>query len=214
MGEHLLSQQSFSSTTQVLELGSGTGLCGLMLAKGCKCRMEITDLPELMGLMRRNLARNFVVEDGTTTENEPDWKECKASCSSSVSARVLRWGHDKDYGKPVDVVLGADVVASLYDPIALAETMWCLCHSESTVYVSYKGRLTGPHVSFEKRLGELFASVKRCKPISRNRNPQVWILQATGRRQEPQHLRVGLGINDDSTHNTAGETDSQDHYIP
>lgn len=100
----------------------------------------------------------------------------------SVSANVLRWGVTDDYKQQYDVVLGADVVASLYDPIALAETMHALCHSKSVVFVSYKGRLTGPHEKFEKRLTSLFGTVERLRPTSRNRNPEVWILKATQKK--------------------------------
>jgi hypothetical protein len=98
-----------------------------------------------------------------------------------ISANVLKWGHDRDYQQEYDVVLGADVVASLYDPIALADTMHALCHEKSVVYISFKARLAGPHEQFEKRLESLFTTVERIRPATRNKNPQVWILKATGK---------------------------------
>jgi len=224
LAEHLIahsdewnSKCSNETTTSLVELGSGSGLCGLMIAKAVKCHARITDLPELLPLMTRNVSRNFdtnyIVDDAVkeflpasndesvlssessdftrelffSNDSANDANEAKTlhnakqSCGT-VSASVLRWGVTDDYRQQYDVVLGADVVASLYDPIALAETMHALCHEESIVYVSYKGRLTGPHEEFEKRLGQLFENVGRIRPESRNKNPQVWILKAIGKR--------------------------------
>ena len=209
------------TTTSLVELGSGTGLAGLMVAKAVKCHVEITDLPELMSLMKRNVARNFdcnhigssddhVSESNISMEQSKDEKflrewiydtnddmkknesnkdtrnEIKDAKSSlgTVSASVLRWGVKEDYRQRYNVVLGADVVASLYDPIALAETMHALCHDESSaVYVSSKSRLTAPHEQFEERMRQLFEKVECVRPTSRNKNPQVWILKATGKKQ-------------------------------
>ena len=53
---------SKTTTTRIIELGSGTGLCGLMLAKSLlmtkktpDCQFTVTDLPELLPLLERNL---------------------------------------------------------------------------------------------------------------------------------------------------------------
>lgn len=194
------------TTASLVELGSGTGLCGLMIAKAMEeCHVRITDLPELLPFMTRNVQRNFesshIVEDekqmkDDENNDDDDMKEVLLHTShetnntaanprqsrGTVCANVLRWGVPEDYQQHYDVVVGADVVASLYDPIALAETMHALCHDESIVYVSYKGRLTGPHEQFEQRLGHLFDTVERIRPSSRNKNSQVWILKATGKR--------------------------------
>lgn len=206
------SNSNNNTPTFVVELGSGTGLCGCMIAKAVTedCRVQITDLPELLPLMTRNVQRNFDsnhvendVFDSPKDENfasqtniddeellyelllENDTRRTTESTEyarGTISARVLKWGDSKHYPQDVDVVLGADVVASLYDPIALAETMHALCHDKSIVYVSFKERLTGPHEQFEERLESLFTTVERIRPTSRNRNPQVWILKATGKK--------------------------------
>lgn len=185
--------------TRMVELGSGTGLCGLMVAKCVQdCHVNITDLPELMDLMRRNVELNFSTGAATDdaldddsrkalytyegTVGEGDFEGAKLALGR-VSASVLRWGIEEDYREaPYDIVVGADVVASLYDPVALAYTLHALCHEKSTVYVSYKGRLTGPHEQFEAKLGQLFRRVERIQPRDcRNRNPDVFILKATGK---------------------------------
>ena len=149
---------------------------------------------ELKPLMETNVALNFDCRSGDHTSSFSDEdlnllfgasdQNKRNSAASSISASVLRWGCDEDYGNgPYDIVLGADVVASLYDPVALARTIHSLWHDKSSVYISYKGRLTGPHEIFEKELHTLFDNISRIKPSQacRNKNPEVWILKATGR---------------------------------
>lgn len=197
---------------RIVELGSGTGLCGLMIAKAISVSLYITDLPELLDLMVRNLTLNFNKdcifsvnetrnegEKSTTAGSETDMDltdrdlntlysndknndDPKKSAGYS-SATILRWGEKDDYKDicPFDVVIGADVVASIYDPSALAQTIHGLCDDHTKVFVSYKGRLTRPHEEFERAMRELFSKVERVKPISRNKNPDVWILQAEGK---------------------------------
>lgn len=213
LAEHMISRQSEwlppfleeGRRPRLVELGSGTGLAGLMVAKAVPCHVAVTDLPELMGLLKRNVQRNFRsgrIEPLPSMNKEVSGenpiaidmeKEEKAmfppllypglvESAGSVTARVLRWGHEFDYGGgPYDVVFGADVVASLYDPVALARTFHGLSSSTTTVLLSYKGRLSGPHEKFEAELGYLFGCVERIRPASRNRNPGVWILKATKR---------------------------------
>lgn len=177
-----------------------------MLAKATLCHVRITDLPALLHLITRNVRRNMhaqnIVDSVSESQTENTWNEhgdCEQLLFSSenkgqdtmknskdakgaVSASVLRWGVAEDYCTEYDVVIGADVVASLYDPIALADAMHALCHDQSVVYVSYRERLTDPHVQFEDRLEVLFEKVERIHPASGNRNPQVWILKASMKR--------------------------------
>jgi SAM-dependent methyltransferase len=196
---------STSTSTSVLELGTGTGLCGAMVAKGVSgVHVSLTDLPALMPFLQRNVARNFASEsvltqtggpirsdaddqdDGILSdyvggENDNDAKRSH----SSVSAFPLAWGAS-DYSThgTFDVVMGADVVASLYDPVALAQTIWSLAHSRSIVYVSFKERLSSVHRIFEEELQSLFDHVEIVKPSgSRNRNPDIRILIARGKKK-------------------------------
>lgn len=179
LAEHLASTQCVS-TESVIELGAGTGLCGIFLAKLTKCQVEITDLPLLMPLMQRNIALNF--SDSMPSISESDRKILHGRDSPKAlglcEARVLDWG-DRNDGRKYPVIIGADVVASLYDPIKLAETLHSLCQEDSKVYISYKSRLDGPHEQFEGRMRELFETVESILPQgSRNKNPSVRILQA------------------------------------
>lgn len=102
--------------------------------------------------------------------------------SGSVSARTLRWGVSSDYpSTSFDLVIGADVVASIYDPMALVRTIYALSGPHTLVLISYKGRLSDPHIAFEQQLRLGFRSIEQIKPNSRNRNPDVWILKAFGK---------------------------------
>jgi predicted nicotinamide N-methyase len=201
-----LTTTSAHQPTRIIELGAGTGLCGLMLAKAAtNCHVTITDLPELLPLMQRNVFLNFGGSDPGDSKycslDDACWRvllqdrqeqthrhRASSLGTADVAARVLCWGVEQDYShvETFDVVLGADVVASLYDPLLLAQTIHSLSHDKSMVYVSYKGRLTGPHKQFQAALLELFERVEvlRPHPNCRNRNPDVFILKAEHKKRD------------------------------
>ncbi len=91
--------------------------------------------------------------------------------------QVLWWGVESEYpGMPYDVVIGADVVALPYDPVALARTFHTLSGPWTRVYVSVMARLAGPHVVFKGEMVRLFARVTRVDgPRSWLRSPGVFI---------------------------------------
>ena len=196
--------KSTSTSTSVLELGTGTGLCGAMVAKAVPgVHVSLTDLPALMPFLQRNVARNFAIEsiltqtgdpiepdadndDGILSEYAGGESDDDAKRSHSrVSAFPLAWGaSDFSTLGTFDVVMGADVVSSLYDPVALAQTIWSLANSRSMIYVSFKERLSSVHRVFEEELQSLFAHVEIVKPsTSRNRNPDIRILIARGKKK-------------------------------
>lgn len=231
LAEHVVNHESewkvkgMGRMTRIVDLGAGVGFTGIVIAKSVPhAQVTITDLPELLPLMKRNVERNFdvgsILEDlskveSKTYENRGEAaqdipchtdKGCKVlspkdnivlydvstemhidkvkQASGQISAAVLRWGVKEDYiNAPYDVVVAADVVASLYCPKALAQTIHDLCHDETRVYISLKKRLTEPLVIFEGAMQELFQSVKRCSPIlSRRKNDDIIVMEATGKR--------------------------------
>jgi predicted nicotinamide N-methyase len=183
LAEHLISMRdSISNEDAIVELGAGTGLCGLLIATAVACHVEITDLPHLLPLMQRNVNLNFTSVQGVSTNDREMLYGSENICSmGTCEARVLEWGRQPNDSKKYNIILGADVVASLYDPVALAETIHQLSMPDATVYISYKGRLDGPHETFEQRMLELYDDVQsRISPLSRNKNPGVYILKAKG----------------------------------
>ena len=223
----------------MIKLGSGTGLCGIMVAHGLNAaatvvptvHVTVTDLPLLQPLLQRNVTRNRNVvrnhhrrhhqqnDSCCNNNNENDFvlseyyannypqrqrrisKEGEGGggdnyggsgggavavveqCNITVS--VLEWGDREAEARhgTFDVVFGADVVASLYDPVALAHTIANLCHNETAVYIGFKERLSTVHRQFEAAMANLFRSIEIvARPVvSRNRNPDVNILVAHGK---------------------------------
>jgi Lysine methyltransferase len=214
LGEYIVSQLSsnlsneFSSNSRMtlVELGCGTGLCGIYIARflpksiSGAVTMHLTDMAgPIQALMQRNLRRNmdYVYEDELQeylAQQYPMWKipsttaDMNASSSAIVEASVLDWD---DFASPSystfknthDIVFGSDVVATLYNPVHLANTIYCLCHSRSMVYISFKERLSRIHDSFHTQMRTLFRQVDiiSTQNISRNRNPDVYILIAQHR---------------------------------
>lgn len=170
LGEHLIHHEKdwniqSSALTSVLELGAGTGLCGLMVAKATSANVTITDLPELVPLMEDNVKRNL-------------------PSKGHIMAQTLRWGNEADYqGKTYDVILGADIVTSLYDPVALAAALHALSGSETRIYISAKSRLDKPHQEFDDEMKRLFARCDKVKVESRLKSPSVFVMVFVGKKE-------------------------------
>ena len=186
-----------SDGATVLELGSGTGLCGIMVGKATRSEVTVTDLPELKGLMNDNVRRNFgPIVDAAAVDDLSDEERGLLTfldggkAKGTVTSRVLRWGVKEDYfldnqkqeEQVYDVIIGADIVASLYDPVALAQTLHDLCGPTTKIYISSKSRLDKPHEIFDAEMARLFDKVEKTVPCSRMRNPNVFIIQAEGKR--------------------------------
>ncbi|KAL3759293.1 hypothetical protein ACHAWU_002094 [Discostella pseudostelligera] len=201
LGEHVIHQaeewnhgvekKTTTAPLRVVELGAGTGLCGMMVAKAIQCHVEITDLPELCDLMSANVERNFGSgdNDGTTTSTPtitPGVDNNDQKSMGTISSRVLRWGIESDYqGAPYDCIIGADIVTNLYDPVALAQTIHALSGPNTSIYISGKARLDKPHEEFDVEMQRLFKSVKKIRTDdihSRLKSPNVFIIVAEGKR--------------------------------
>mmetsp|Transcript_41068 Transcript_41068/g.87490 ORF Transcript_41068/g.87490 Transcript_41068/m.87490 type:complete len:351 (+) Transcript_41068:306-1358(+) len=190
LGEHVTANEAewnadgdATAPSRVVELGAGTGLTGLMIAKATRSDVVVTDLPELEGLMRDNVRRNFGgSDDEAICESAVDHDH---RAKGTISSRVLRWGVKEDYGDaPYDVIIGADIVTSLYDPRALAETVHALSGPNTRIYISGKARLDKPHEEFDAEMRRLFERVEKVRrPMSRLRCPDVFVIAAGGKKQ-------------------------------
>ena len=154
-----------SSKNSIIELGAGTGITGLWVANSFPktTNVHLTDLPELQSVLAKNT------------------KE-----SANASYGVLEWGVTNSQPQPssfkYDVILGADVVASIYCADALAKTINQLSGPTTHVYLACRDRLEGTIDSFEQSMKQMFQKVERTKAVSKNRNPDVWIFYATDKR--------------------------------
>ena len=153
---------SNSRVTNMVELGAGTGVTGLMVAQALpeEVHIGLTDLPLLMPLLEKNLAHN---------DNPPN-----------ASAFVLEWGGT--VSSSYDVILGADVVAGIYDAFGLAKTIFELAHERTLVYISINKRFQEPIEEFQSAMTKFFDQIEIRPSVSRNKNPNVSILVATGKR--------------------------------
>jgi len=171
LGQHVLHNScwqqisSFSRREQpsIIELGAGTGISGLMVAKTLPTvNMYLSDLPDLLPLMKKNIENNNM---------------------TNASAFVLEWGqvalsNQSNY----DMILGADVVASIYSQSALLQTIAELAHERTIVFLTLKNRLGDAIGRFEKEMRKTFENVHLEKPDSDNKNPNVWVMVAQGKR--------------------------------
>lgn len=231
--DHLLANESRwkkeggnDHTCKMVDLGAGVGLAGMAMAKAAsRTEVHVTDLPEMVPIMIRNISRNFNdeaivkgsdessetkmckrVERGVAARDIPQHFDqgCKSLSKTDilslyqagdeetletmnrahgkVKAKCLRWGVKEDYSSgPYDVIIGADVIASLYDPTALAHTIYDLCHEGTRIYIGIEKRLSDVVEKFLNVMRDIFTVVVVVKPQSRNRNNNIVVLEAYGK---------------------------------
>ncbi|XP_045605826.1 protein N-lysine methyltransferase METTL21D isoform X3 [Procambarus clarkii] len=127
------------SGCHVVELGSGTGCVGLTAALLGASKVTITDLPQFLPLMRKNIHQN------------QDILECV------VDARELTWGN-LEQGAALtapDVLVLADCIYYEESLEPLVTTVRSLCRSNTTVIISYEERTTGNKPQLQSRFFEL-----------------------------------------------------------
>jgi len=145
---------------RVVELGAGTGVTGLLIARAFPmAQVHLTDLPQLQPLLELNIK----------------------SCEKNATFGVLEWG--KPVQETYDVILGADVVAGIYDAQGLVRTLSDLSHEQTHIFITFKERLSGIMDAFIDEMKELFDVVEKGLPESENRNPNVYLLRISAKRR-------------------------------
>ena len=172
LADHLIRTQDVWNPCRrdrrVVELGSGTGVTGLLLAAALpKSHVHLTDLSQLLPLLEEN---SMGIPNATVGE--------------------LEWGTTEPLEK-FDLIVGSDVIAGIYDSVGLAKTIHDLATEHSEVYLACRDRLAGSLEQFETHLRRYFTKVERRHAQSRNKNPTVWIMFASG-RCNPEALGVTM----------------------
>lgn len=120
--DHNLLPIDWTKIASVIELGSGTGLCGIMAAKLGAQEVVLTDLPPLVPLLQRNAARNRVAN--VTRAQCLDWRE-----------------PNLPIGLPVpDIILGSDITVFIQQNEALAIAMAKLCAPHTRILLAAQDR--------------------------------------------------------------------------
>ncbi|KAL3911932.1 MAG: hypothetical protein SGILL_007085 [Bacillariaceae sp.] len=148
---------------KVIELGSGTGVTGLLTAQAYPmAQVHLTDLPQLQPLLEGNVKLNSTLQNVTTG--------------------LVEWGSKSN--ETYDVILAADVVAGIYDGQALIKSLYDLAHDKTQIFLSCnEGRLAGIIDAFIGELKERFEVVERRQPHSDNRNPNIIVFVISGKRE-------------------------------
>lgn len=74
LARHIVAESSHFARRRVIELGAGTGLCGIVAAK-VGASAEVTDLPDIVP----NLARNVLLNNVTARAYVLDWAQPEAA---------------------------------------------------------------------------------------------------------------------------------------
>ncbi|KAG1052068.1 hypothetical protein G6F43_005775 [Rhizopus delemar] len=116
--------EDFLTNKTVIELGSGTGLVGLTIAKiySKVNKVILTDQLPMMNLMLENIKLNKL--------------------GHLVQAEILNWGEEipNELSSNVDVILASDCVYLEIAFIPLIETLLALSTKDTLIYLAYKKR--------------------------------------------------------------------------
>ncbi|KAK9456434.1 putative methyltransferase-domain-containing protein [Dipodascopsis uninucleata] len=136
LAHKLVWNQAEQKKIRIIELGSGTGLVGLMLGKAFKS--NITD-----GQMSPTTGMNIIISDQINMMSLMEKNITLNSMDDIVRASVIDWGTklDKEILEPFpDVILAADCV--YFEPAfpLLYQTLLDLSNKDSVIFMSYKKR--------------------------------------------------------------------------
>lgn len=171
---------------RILELGAGTGYVGISLANQlCKpCQVYITDLEQVVPLIKENVAAYCRVPENTAAE---------------IIVDRLHWGNSTDAkrvlsGGGFDLVVVSDCV---YFPELfgmLLDTLLEVCDGSTRVVIGYKCR------SLEKEVGfwqDYFGRYFMYEPVRNTSNDDCMLLGAeeqlfvfVGRKRQDNQVRA------------------------
>ncbi|XP_051869542.1 EEF1A lysine methyltransferase 3-like [Pristis pectinata] len=116
---------------KVIELGSGTGIVGILAAL-LGGHVTITDKPDTLKQINSNISINVPF-----------------ACRHRLKVRPLTWGEDQTkFPTDYDFILGSDIVYSSVCYPALLETLRYLCNQGTTIYLSSELRTGNGSIPF------------------------------------------------------------------
>ncbi|XP_042598660.1 protein-lysine methyltransferase METTL21D [Cyprinus carpio] len=126
------------SSKNIIELGAGTGLVGLVAAT-LGANVTVTDLEDLQPLLQLNIKKNqHLIHTG------------------SITAKVLKWGGNVEEFLPhPHYILMADCIYYEQSVEPLVETLKLLAGPETCIICCYEQRTVGVNPEIEKRFFEL-----------------------------------------------------------
>ncbi|XP_071402665.1 protein N-lysine methyltransferase METTL21D [Centroberyx affinis] len=132
----------------VLELGAGTGVVGLMAAT-LGAQVTVTDLEDLQTLLKVNIQENQALIS-----------------SGSITAKVLKWGEDvSDFLPPPHYVLMADCIYYKQSIVPLVESLKLLAGPETCIICCYEQRTEGVNPKVERQFFELLQQSFNCEEV-------------------------------------------------
>uniref|UniRef100_A0A4W4H0K3 Valosin containing protein lysine (K) methyltransferase n=1 Tax=Electrophorus electricus TaxID=8005 RepID=A0A4W4H0K3_ELEEL len=153
------------SCKNVIELGAGTGVVGLMAAS-LGANVIVTDLEDLQPLLELNILENQ-----------------ELLSTGSVTAKVLKWGEDvTDFLPHPHYVLMADCIYYEQSVKPLVDTLKVLAGPETCIICCYEQRTLGLNPAVEKRFFEMLLQEFACEEIPAERqdpefnSPDIHIL--------------------------------------
>ncbi|XP_077094595.1 protein N-lysine methyltransferase METTL21D isoform X2 [Siphateles boraxobius] len=143
--EQFCSTQSGVSTwfsKNIIELGAGTGLVGLV-ASTLGANVTVTDLEDLQPLLKLNIEKNQqLIRTG------------------SITAKVLKWGGNvEDFLPYHHYILMADCIYYEQSVEPLVETLKLLAGPETCIICCYEQRTVGVNPEIEKRFFEAKSAI-------------------------------------------------------
>jgi D-xylulose reductase len=143
---HIVSTSPYLSAhsgVKCLGLGEGTGLLGIAAAKVMSWTLTLTDLPDIIGNLRRNVEYN---------------------CGDRVKVRELDWMNPPDEGElatgSFEVVIASDLFYDTHHPKLVVEMMERYLKRDPNARVIIEYPLRTSHAAevtdFEERIGEHF----------------------------------------------------------
>lgn len=116
--EKLGKEQNFFKDKRIIELGSGAGLTGTVLAHFQHKEITLTDKTILLKLIDFNLEQNGVKQQSVKTE-------------------TFFWGEKNPFPHEFDVVLGADLTYDFDDLPVLVSALRAVTDKNSVVFIAY-----------------------------------------------------------------------------